>query len=88
MVNNERTGKGCLTVINADFEYDASQGKFPLITTRKSFWRAAVAEMLGYLRGYSNAEQFAAIGCNTWFANANETKAWLENPYRKGENDA
>ncbi|RYY74566.1 MAG: thymidylate synthase [Gammaproteobacteria bacterium] len=85
MVKNERTGKGCLTVINADFEYDASQGKFPLVTTRKAHWRAAIAEMLGYLRGYDNAQQFAAIGCNTWFANANETPAWLSNPFRKGQ---
>lgn len=87
MIKNERTGKGCLTVINADFEYDASQGKFPLVTTRKAHWRSAVAEMLGYLRGYDNAQQFAAIGCNTWFANANETPAWLDNPHRKGTDD-
>lgn len=87
MVKNERTGKGCLTVINADFEYDASQGKFPLVTTRKAYWRSAIAEMLGYLRGYDNAQQFAAIGCNTWFSNANETPAWLDNPHRKGPDD-
>jgi len=87
MVKNERTGKGCLTVINADFEYDASKGKLPLLTTRKTFWRGAIAEMLGYLRGYDNAQQFADIGCKTWFANANETKAWLMNKYRKGQDD-
>ena len=87
MVHNKRTGKGCLTVINADFEYDASNGAFPLITTRQAFWRSAIAEMIGYLRGFNNAQQFADIGCNTWFKNANETRAWLANPYRKGEND-
>ena len=87
MIKNTRTGKGCLTVINADFEYDTSSGKFPLLTTRKVFWRGAIAEMLGYLRGYDNANQFASIGCNTWFANANETKAWLGNPHRKGSGD-
>lgn len=86
MINNKRTGKGCLTIINADFEYDAADNKFPLITTKKGYWRSAIGEMLGYLRGYDNAQQFANIGCNTWFKNANETKAWLENPYRKGEN--
>jgi len=86
-IPNERTGKICRTLINADLEYDASDNRFPLITTRKAFWRSAIAEMLGYLRGYDNAEQFAAIGCNTWFANANETKAWVENPHRKGKND-
>jgi len=86
-VFNERTGKKCLTLINADLEYDVENNKFPLITTRKSFWKAAIAELLGYLRGYSNAEQFRSIGCNTWNANANENEAWLNNPHRKGEDD-
>jgi thymidylate synthase len=86
-VENKRTGKRCLTVINADLEYDVKNNQFPLITTRKSFWKAAVAEMLGYLRGYNSAAQFRQIGCNTWNANANENQDWLNNPHRKGEDD-
>ncbi len=86
-VDNERTGKRCLTVINADLEYDVENNQFPLITTRKSFWKAAIAEMLGYIRGYSSAAEFRAIGCNTWNANANENTVWLSNEYRKGEDD-
>ncbi|MDR5611680.1 MAG: thymidylate synthase [Arsenophonus sp.] len=86
-VANKRTGVRCLTVINADLEYDVANNQFPLITTRKSFYKAAIAELLGYLRGYSNAAQFRDIGCNTWNANANENQAWLNNPNRKGEDD-
>ena len=86
-VENERTGKRCLTVINADLTYNVGANEFPLVTTRKSYWKAAIAELLGYLRGYDNAAQFRAIGCNTWNANANENSAWLANPYRKGEDD-
>ncbi len=86
-VSNERTGKRCLTVINADLEYDVENNQFPLITTRKSFWKAAIAELLGYLRGYSSAAEFRAIGCNTWNANANENGVWLNNKHRKGEDD-
>lgn len=86
-VENARTGKRCKTVINADFEYDCREGKLPLITTRKAFWKPAIAEMLGYLRGYNNAGQFRSIGCNTWNANANENEAWLSNPNRKGKDD-
>jgi len=87
MIKNKRTGKGCLTVINADFEYDASDNSFPLVTTRKAYWKQAIAEILGYLCGYNNAQQFADIGCNSWFANANENKEWLKNPMRRGKND-
>ena len=35
-ITNERTRKRCLTVINADLEYDVANNQFPLITTRKS----------------------------------------------------
>ncbi len=86
-VENQRTGIRCLTVVNADLEYDVAANEFPLITTRKSFYKAAIAELLGYLRGYSSAAQFREIGCNTWNANANENQAWLANPHRTGEDD-
>lgn len=86
-VENKRTGKRVLTVINADQEYDISDFDFPLVTTRKAPWKMAIAELLGYLRGYDNAADFRAIGCKTWDANANENEAWLNNPARKGTDD-
>lgn len=86
-VENQRTGQRCLTVINADLEYRVGDNEFPLITTRKSYWKGAIAELLGYLRGYDNAAQFRAIGCNTWNANANDNEAWLSNPNRRGQDD-
>ena len=86
-VENKRTGTRCLTVINADLEYDVANNQFPMITTRKSYYKAAIAELLGYLRGYDSAEQFREIGCKTWDANANDNQAWLNNPNRKGEDD-
>jgi len=86
-ITNKRTGKRCLTVIDANFEYDVSTGILPILTTKKSFWKPAIAEMLGYLRGYQSAEQFRKIGCNTWNANANNNTEWLKNPHRKGTDD-
>lgn len=86
-VANKRTGKRCLTVINADFEYDCRAGLLPILTTKKSYWKQAIAEMLGYLRGYTSAADFRKLGCNTWDANANKNRPWLSNPYRKGEDD-
>lgn len=87
MVHNERTGKNVLTLINADLEYDVGAQQFPMITTRKTYWKAAIAELLGYIRGYDNAEDFRNLGTKTWDMNANENKAWLTNPYRKGTDD-
>ena len=78
-VENERTGKRCLTVINADLQYNVGANEFPLITTRKSFFKSAIAEFIGYIRGYDNAADFRALGTKTWDANANLNDAWLNN---------
>ena len=86
-VANARTGKRCLTLINATLEYDVGAGLFPLVTTRKAYYKSAIAELLGYLRGYDSAAQFRAIGTKTWDANANDNQAWLANPHRKGVDD-
>ena len=86
-VENKRTGKKCLTVVNADFSYDVANNQFPIITTRKSFWKAAIAELLGYLRGYDNAAYFRKLGTKSWDANANQNEDWLNNSARKGRDD-
>ena len=86
-VANRRTGKKCLTVVNADLEYDVANNRFPVVTTRKSHWRGAIAELLGYLRGYDSAADFRRLGTGSWDANANRNAAWLHNPARKGKDD-
>lgn len=86
-IDNKRTGKRCLTLINADLSYNVGDNQFPIITTRKSYWKAAIAELLGYIRGYDNAADFRKLGTKTWDANANENSAWLANPARKGPDD-
>ncbi|MDN4503831.1 thymidylate synthase [Alteromonadaceae bacterium BrNp21-10] len=86
-IENQRTGKRCLTVIDASLEYRTDRNEFPLITTRKSYWKSAIAEFIGYIRGYDNADDFRKLGTKTWDANANLNQDWLNNPYRKGEDD-
>lgn len=83
-VKNDRTGKRCLTVINHTLTYTPDE--FPLITTRKSYYKSAIAELLGYLRGLNNSYDFAALGTKTWLANA-ENEVWLANPVCKGNGD-
>jgi thymidylate synthase len=86
-IENKRTGKRCLTVIDADLTYDVANNQFPLITTRRSYWKSAIAEILGYIRGYDNAADFRALGTKTWDANSNENQDWLNNRFRKGQDD-
>jgi thymidylate synthase len=86
-VDNKRTGKRCLTVIDADLTYNVKEGEFPLVTTRKSFYKSAIAEIIGYIRGYDSAADFRQLGTKTWDANANDNADWLANPHRKGTDD-
>lgn len=81
---NERTGTWCKALFNVDFEYDVEA---PLLTTKRCYPVSAVAEMIGYLRGYTDASDFEAIGAKTWHKNANENVQWLHNHHRKGFND-
>jgi len=84
---NERTGIATKAIIGSTFVLDVSKDVHPVITTRKAPTIMPQAEKLGYLKGFDNAEDFKNIGAPTWFSNANETKAWLANSNRKGEND-
>lgn len=86
-LENKRSGGKTLAIVGATLEYDISEGYVPVVTTKKLAWKSAIAEMLGYLRGYQSAAQFRELGCNTWNANANNNPAWLDNPHRLGEDD-
>lgn len=83
---NERTGIVCRYLVGRQLAFDMRDG-FPAVTTKKLPFKSGVAELLGFFRGHQSAAQFRELGCGFWDQNANETKAWLENPYRKGRED-
>jgi len=84
---NKRTGVRCLTVPSYMFEYELNSKGIPLLTQRPSFPVSSIAEIIGYLRCYTNAQDFANIGSPTWFVNANKTANWISNVNRVGEDD-
>lgn len=81
-----RTGIRTKMVPGLMFKHDMSEG-FPAVTTKKLAFKSVVAELLGFLRGYTSAEQFRTLGSKIWDQNANENQAWLENPHRGGLDD-
>ena len=81
---NVRTGLVCRAIAGHQLQFDLREG-FPAITTKKLAFNAAKGELLGFFRGYDNAADFRALGCNIWNDNANKTPGWLANPYRRGE---
>ena len=83
---DNRTGIRTKRVIGGMLEFDLQDG-FPLLTTKKIFTNQMIGELIGFIRGYTNAADFRAIGCTWWDANANQNEQWLANPHRKGIDD-
>lgn len=82
-----RTGVDTCFIPAGMIQFDLRKG-FPLTTLRTlPNPKAGVAEAIGFLRGYQNASEFEAIGCNFWRQNADETPQWLQSSYRKGAGD-
>ena len=42
---------------------------FPLLTTKRVFWRAVVEELLWFIRGSTNAKELSEKGVHIWDAN-------------------
>jgi thymidylate synthase len=79
---SNRTGIDTLFVPGDMMKFDLQQG-FPVVTTRKAAWKSAIGEMIGFIRGETNAAAFRDLKCKFWDQNANENKDWLANPHRK-----
>jgi len=81
-----RTGIDTLMIPGCMMQFDLADG-FPILTTKAVNFKSVAAELVGFVRGYDNADAFAELGTKIWNANANENRAWLENPNRRGAGD-
>lgn len=70
-VRTDRTGVGTLGVFGAQTRYDLREG-FPLLTTKKVLFDAAVRELLWFLRGSTNIHDDLAQHTPIWNAWADE----------------
>ncbi len=82
-----RTGTGTFGSVGHMLKYDLTDGRIPLVTTKRVPFKSIVGELLGFFRGYTSAADFRALGCKVWDQNANETPSWVNNPNRKGTDD-
>lgn len=56
---------GTKKLFGYQFRHDLRKG-FPLITTKKMFWKGVVVELLWFLRGETNIKYLVDNGCNIW----------------------
>jgi len=70
-----RTGIDTLSVFGTQSRYDLSKS-FPLLTTRKIFWRGVAEELLWFVNGSTDAKELAEKGVHIW--DANGTREFLD----------
>lgn len=62
----DRTGTGTRSVFGATMRFDMRKGAFPLLTTKKVYWKGVVEELLWFLRGETNARSLQEKGVKIW----------------------
>lgn len=65
----DRTGTGTLSVFGRQIRHKMSDG-FPVITTKKVFWRGVAEELLWFLRGETNIRPLVLKDINIWVGDA------------------
>lgn len=61
----DRTGTGTLSIFGPQIEHDFSHG-FPLLTTKEVKWDVLLGELLSFIAGHTNANDFAKNGMKIW----------------------
>lgn len=62
----DRTGVGTRSLFGAQLRFDLSDGRMPLLTTKRVFWKTATREMLWFLTGDTNIRSLCAQGVEIW----------------------
>jgi len=71
----DRTGTGTISVFGRQIRHDMSEG-FPLLTTKKMYFKGIVTELLWFLRGDTNIKYLVDNDCHIW--NGDAYQAYLK----------
>ena len=77
----DRTGIGTRALFGTQLHFDLADGRVPLLTTKRVFWKAAAREMLWFLTGSTNIRPLLEQGVTIW-------SDWPLAKYRKQSGDA
>ncbi|CAM9929029.1 unnamed protein product [Choristocarpus tenellus] len=65
----DRTGTGTLSKFGVQMRFNLRKGKFPLLTTKRVFWRGVAEELLWFVSGCTNANMLRERGIHIWDGN-------------------
>ncbi|KAM9417763.1 thymidylate synthase [Salvelinus alpinus] len=64
----DRTGTGVISVFGSQTRYSL-RDQFPLLTTKRVFWKGILEELLWFIKGSTNAKELTEKGVKIWDAN-------------------
>lgn len=73
---DDRTGTGTISKFGTMMKFNFTHG-FPLLTTKKVFWKGVVEELLFFIKGDTNANHLTEKGVKIWVLNT--TREFLDN---------
>ncbi|CAD7935025.1 unnamed protein product [Amoebophrya sp. A120] len=65
----DRTGVGTYSKFGCQMRFSLRDGVFPLLTTKRVFWRGVLEELLWFLRGDTNGNHLSEKGIKIWDGN-------------------
>lgn len=65
-IGGDRTGVGTVKIVGHQMRFDLSTGEFPMVTIKKSVWKAMVAELLWFLKGSTDNNLLNEMGAKFW----------------------
>lgn len=66
----DRTGTGTISTFGTQSRYSLRNDTFPLLTTKRVFWRGVVEELLWFIRGSTNAKELQDKQVRIWDGNS------------------
>ncbi|EFA11748.1 thymidylate synthase isoform X2 [Tribolium castaneum] len=72
----DRTRIGTLSIFGVQMRYSLRDNVFPLLTTKRVFWRAVVEELLWFIKGSTNSNDLKEKNVHIW--DANSSRAFLD----------
>jgi dihydrofolate reductase/thymidylate synthase len=67
-VKGDRTGTGTISKFGCSMRYDLRRS-FPLLTSKRVFWRGVAEELLWFVKGSTNANELKEKGVGIWDGN-------------------
>ena len=73
---SDRTGIGTLSIFGAQMRFSLKNGQYPLLTTKRIFFRGVLGELIWFIHGRTCSKELSDQGIHIW--DANGTKEFLK----------